>query len=189
MKRGRLYHKRTEYIDDEKTSLKRLIILRFPPLIIGLVLGFVLTFVTSHFEDVLAEHVEVVFFIPFLVYLSDAVGTQTQNIYIRDLRSGNANFKKYAVKESLIGLGLSVIFTIISSIVIFFWFHSIDLILTVGLSMMITVTIAPIISLLITQYFRLEHEDPAIGAGPLSTVVQDAVTILIYGFIASWIML
>jgi Mg/Co/Ni transporter MgtE len=36
---------------------------------------------------------------------------------------------------------------------------------------------------------QLEHSDPAVGAGPIATVVQDTVSILIFGFIASAIIL
>ena len=189
MKRRGYFHKRTEYIDDDSSSLIKLLRLRIPPLIMGLFLGLILTFVTSNFEKVLSESIEVAFFIPLLVYLSDAVGTQTQSIYIRDLKTGKANFKNYMIKEAFIGVGLAIIFAFFSGIVIMIWFKSIELTIAVCLSMIISVAIAPTIALLITQIFKLEHEDPALGSGPIATVIQDAVTILIYGFIASWIML
>src|SRR3989344_3692812 len=101
--------KPTEYVDDDVTPLKRILTLRFPPLILGLILGISLSFITSKFEEVIAKNIAIAFFIPFIVYLADAVGTQTQSIYIRDLRTGEANFKKYLIKESLLGLSIGLI--------------------------------------------------------------------------------
>jgi len=88
-----------QYADDDIVPLKRLLGLRLPSLMIGLLLGIVLSFFASRFEAVLTKNIAVAFFIPFIVYMADAVGTQTQNIYSRDLKSGKANFKSYFLKE------------------------------------------------------------------------------------------
>src|SRR3989344_2224369 len=180
---------RIEYVDDETTPLKRILRLRILPLIIGLFFGMFLSFLTSRFEEVLSKNIAVAFFIPLIVYLADAVGTQTESLYIRDLKSGKANYKRYLIKESLLGIMLGVFFSIFASIIVMFWFKSIELTFTVGLSIFFTVSIAPIVALNVVQILKLHHEDPALGAGPIATVVQDAITVLIYGFIASWILL
>ena len=72
--------KKIQYADDGVTPVKRLVEMRVPSLMVGLVLGIVLSFITSRFENVLSENIKVAFFIPFIVYMADAVGTQTQNI-------------------------------------------------------------------------------------------------------------
>ncbi|MBI4225512.1 hypothetical protein HY612_00180 [Candidatus Roizmanbacteria bacterium] len=78
--------------------------MRVPPLVAGLFLGFFISFVTSRFEEVLTKNIEVVYFIPFIVYMADAIGTQTQTIYARDLSHGKANFVTYLIKEIILGL-------------------------------------------------------------------------------------
>ncbi|HAE36387.1 MAG: MgtE integral membrane protein [Candidatus Nomurabacteria bacterium GW2011_GWF2_35_66] len=178
-----------EYADDDKESVWTLMKLRVPSLVLGLVLGVALSFVTSRFEEVLAVNISVAFFIPFVVYMADAVGTQTQNIYSRDLKSGKALFRKYLFKESILGITLGLIFGLIIFPVIIFWFNSFELALAVSLSTFGAIASAPLIALLITEVLELEHLDPAVGAGPIATVIQDTASVLIYGFIASALIL
>ncbi len=178
-----------EYADDNKKTLKALLRLRIPSLLVGLVLGIILSFATSKFEKVLASNISVAYFIPFVVYMADAVGTQTQNIYSRNLKSGKAIFKKYFFKESALGLIIGLIFGIVVFPIVLFWFHSTILALAVSVSTFVSIASAPLIALITTEILELEHKDPAVGAGPIATVIQDTVSILIYGFIATAILL
>jgi len=77
--------KKDQYADDDIISVNRLARMRIPSLMIGLFLGIILSFVTSRFEDLLSTNIRIAFFIPFVVYMADATGTQTQSIYARDL--------------------------------------------------------------------------------------------------------
>ena len=178
-----------EYVDDDTETIKTLLRLRIPSLIIGLVLGVALSFITSRFEEVLAKNISVAFFIPFIVYIADAVGAQTQSIYVRDLKSGKAHFKKYLLKESILGVTFGSIFGALIFPVVLYWFHSLDLAFTVSLSAFCAISTAPIVALLITEIFELEHKDPAASSGPIATVIQDASSILIYGLIATALIL
>ncbi|MDP3954538.1 MAG: magnesium transporter [bacterium] len=178
-----------QYADDDTEPVKLLLRLRMPALAVGLLLGLVLSFVTSRFEEVLAANISVAFFIPFVVYLAAAVGAQTQSIYVRDLRTGKASFKKYLFKETMLGLILGVIFGLVTAFIVGFWFGSKELAQAVALAVLGAVAVAPLIALIVTEILELEHTDPAVGAGPLATVIQDTVSVLIYGFIASAIIL
>lgn len=180
--------KRTQYADDDTVSTSHLLHMRIPSLIIGLFLGIMLSFTTSRFEEVLANNIEIAFFIPFIVYMADAVGTQTQNIYVRDLKTGHASFKKYLIKETSLGFLLGVLSSIVVGVITFVWFASIRLTMSVSLAMFGAILMAPLVSLLVTKIFQLEHNDPAVGSGPIATVIQDTLSIFIYGLIASAIM-
>lgn len=177
------------YVDDDTESLFTLLKLRTPVLLIGLVLGIAISFFTSSFEEVIAQNVRVAFFLPFIVYIADALGTQTQAIYSRDLKSGKAAFHTYLIKESAIGVILGTAFGIISGTVIELWFRDELLALSVGISIVITVSVAPLISLLITEGMELLEIDPAAEAGPIATVFQDMLSVVIYGFVSSLIIL
>lgn len=181
--------KKIQYADDDVTPVKRLVEMRMPSLMIGLVLGIVLSFITSRFENVLSENIKVAFFIPFIVYMADAVGTQTQNIYTRNLRVGKANFKTYLVKETLLGLILGAISGLTAFLVIVFLFGSLELAFAVSLGALAAVISAPLIALLVTELLELERTDPAVGAGPIATIIQDTVSVVIYGLIATAIIL
>ncbi len=177
------------YVDDDTESLFTLLKLRTPVLLIGLALGIAISFFTSSFEEVISQNVRVAFFLPFIVYIADALGTQTQAIYTRDLKSGKAAFHTYLIKESAIGVILGTAFGIISGVVIYLWFRDEPLALSVGISIIITVSVAPLVSLLITEGMELLKIDPAAEAGPIATVAQDMLSVVIYGFISSAIIL
>jgi len=97
-------YKRTIYADDNYESVSTLMRLRAPALCVGLVLGIIISFATSRFEKVLSSNIQVAYFMPFIVYIADAIGTQTESIYSRNLKNNKTNFRTYMYKEALIGL-------------------------------------------------------------------------------------
>lgn len=182
-------HNGIQYAEDEMTPIRRLLLMRFPSLAVGLILGLFLSFITSRFEEVIIQNVSVAFFLPFIVYLADAVGQQTQNIYVRDLREGKARFKVYLVKETLIGLILGFVFSLVTATFVLMWFQSSELAIAVSCAVFGAIVTAPIIALIVAEILELEHKDPAVGTGPIATVIQDVISIVIYGIIASSILL
>lgn len=181
--------KRIIYADDDTESVKKLVRLRLPSILIGLGLGIVLAVVFSRFEEVLSKDIRVAFFIPFVVYIAAAVGNQTQNIFSRDLRSRKTHLKNYIAKETGVGIILAAISGCLSAAASFIWFQDSMLTLVVGLSMFLAVVIAPYVALIVTELLQIEHLDPAVGSGPIATVIQDTLSVLIYGSIASLILL
>lgn len=177
------------YADDDYESIGTLFKLRAPSLIVGLILGLGISFVTSSFEEVLSHNIQVAFFLPFVVYIAAAIGTQTEAIYSRDLRSGKAKFTKYLHKEFALGIIFGIVFGAFSGAIALFWLKNRLLAISVGLATFIAIAVAPIIALLVTHIFKLIREDPAAGSGPVTTVIQDMTSIVIYGIVTSMIIL
>lgn len=178
-----------KYADDDRYPVSTLALMRIPPLVGGLVFGIVLSFATSRFEEVLMKNVQIAFFIPLVVYMAAAVGSQTQSIYTRDLKSGKAKFGNYLFKETCLGLILGLFFGLASWLIVEIWFGSEELARAIALSMFAAVAAAPLVALIVTEVFELEHQDPAVGAGPIGTVIQDTISVIIYGMISSAILL
>jgi magnesium transporter len=176
-------------VDDDLYTVRTLVWMRAPSLLIGLIMGFALSFATSRFEQVLEKNISVAFFIPFIVYMADAVGTQTQAIYTRDLSNGGAKFSTYLIKESGLGILMGIFFGCLTFIIVSFWFDSMVLASAVGLSAFCAIATAPVVAIVVTELLQLDHQDPAIGAGPIATVIQDTVSIVVYGAIATAIIL
>ncbi|OGK16599.1 hypothetical protein A2862_03280 [Candidatus Roizmanbacteria bacterium RIFCSPHIGHO2_01_FULL_38_41] len=181
--------KKVVIADDDMFSVRKLVEMRIPSLFIGLLLGFMLSFATARFEAVLVKNIQIVYFLPFIVYMADAVGTQTQTIYARDLSRGKAKFTTYLVKEILLGITIGIIFGMISWLVVTWWFNSAPLALAVALGMFGAISTAPLVGLIVTEALQIEHQDPAIGAGPIATVIQDLISVLLYGLICSAVIL
>lgn len=178
-----------EYADDDYESVSTLFRLRFPPLLLGLFLGFGISLIISRFEEVLSRNIRIAFFLPFIVYIADAVGSQTESIYLRDLRSGKAKLSNYIKKEFLIGIIFGLVFGLASIAITYLWLGGKELALAVGIATFFAIATAPMVALASVQIFQKLHEDPATGTGPIATVVQDMVSVIIYGLIASYIIL
>ncbi|MEX0622059.1 MAG: magnesium transporter [Candidatus Woykebacteria bacterium] len=172
-----------------KERVDHLIEHRIPWLILGILGGFVATFVVSKYEAILSADVRLAFFIPIIVYLSDAVGTQTETIYVRVLsEKKKINFYKYIIKESFVGLGLGTISGILLGIFANYWLTSSLIGLTIGITMVINLTFAPILAVLIPSILYKKHADPALGSGPVATIIQDVISLLVYFLVASFIL-
>ena len=174
--------------DDVQQAAARLVGRRLPWLIVGLLGGLTASFMVSRFQYLLEAKLQLAFFIPVIVYLSDAVGTQTETIYIRNLSIFKDNFYKYLAKELLVGSYLGAILGLLIGAAAFFWLKSIETAITVGVATLVNVTIAPAVAIIIPEILFKEHVDPALGGGPFTTVVQDFISLLIYFSVASLIV-
>lgn len=159
---------------------------RFPWLFLGLLGGLLVTLLVSKYEVILEADVRLAFFIPIVVYLSAAVGVQTQTIYIRALvNKKKINIRKYLFKEVLVGLGLGILSGTIVGCLVAFWLKSSILGLTIGLTMLTNITLAPILAVFVPSLLYRRHTDPALGSGPVEAIIQDFISLLVYFLIAS----
>lgn len=174
--------------DDLKESVGFLLKLRLPWLVAGLIGGFGASILISKYETVLASDVRLAFFLPVIVYLSDAVGTQTETIYVRNLADKKGYFHTYLVKESVLGVLFGIVFGFLTFGFTYLWFKDVSLSSTVAIAMAACVALAPIVALVTAKLFQTEHQDPAVGAGPFKTIFQDVISILVYFSVASSIL-
>jgi len=174
--------------DVVKEPLEHLISQRIAWLLVGLGGGLLATLIVAKYEAILAADVRLAFFIPIIVYLSDAVGTQTETIYVRLLSQKRVRLWRYILKESAIGCGLGVIAGALVGAFAAYWLQSLAFGLTIGLTMLINLSTAPVLAVLIPNLLYKRHADPALGSGPLATIIQDLISLLIYFLVASIII-
>ena len=174
--------------DDTKESVSLLVERRVPWLFAGLLGGIALIFISSKFETLLSRNISLAFFIPIIVYMSDAIGTQAQTIFIRNSAKAKVKFPIYMIKEFAVGAILGLIFGLILGVLALFWFKSNDVAFSVGLAMFVNLAFAPVLALLVTRILQKEKTDPALGSGPFSTILQDLISLLIYFLIATLII-
>lgn len=82
--------------------------LRLPWLILGLFGGLFAAQIVSFFEDSLRVYFILTAFIPLIVYMADAVGTQTETLFIRSLVY-QMNLKSYFLKEIKVSFAIALI--------------------------------------------------------------------------------
>ncbi len=159
---------------------------RFPWLIVGL-FGILLTAVfINTFEQMLEKYLILAFFIPTLVYMSDAIGTQLQTLYVRDLAVLENGIKTaaYFSRQMLISLVISLLSSVVVFGIVAVVWKQPFIGLVIGLSMITSFMFSAFTALLIVYAINRLGSDPALGSGPLATVISDALTIVIYFAVA-----
>jgi magnesium transporter len=154
---------------------------RLPWLVVGLAGSIFSAWVMSAFERTLAERVAVAFFIPAVVYLADAIGTQTEAIAVRFLSLSHVPFRDVLWGELRTGMLMGLVLGALALPVIAVVFEA-RLALAVSLSIVVAGTIATSVGLLFPWGLARLGQDPAFGSGPLATIVQDVLSLLVYFF-------
>jgi magnesium transporter len=124
------------------------------------------------------------FFIPGVVYLADAVGTQTETVVVRGLSVGVAMRRMFG-RELLAVLAIGVALALFAGPVIWWRWGDGDVALCVGLSLFAACSTATLAAMLLPWLLDAAGRDPAFGSGPLATVIQDLLSILIYFAVAA----
>jgi magnesium transporter len=160
---------------------------RLPWLMIGLVGALLAAELLGAFEDQLGRNVALAFFIPGIVYMADAVGTQTETIVVRGLSIGvplRAVLRREATTGLLVGLTLATL------LLPYLLLTQDDpaLAVTVVLAVVASCSLATVIAMALPWMLHRGGRDPAFGSGPLATVVQDLLSLVVYVGIATAII-
>jgi magnesium transporter len=157
---------------------------RLPWLLLGLLGAFVAADIVAMFEDQLRSRVMLAFFIPGVVYLADAVGTQTEALVIRGLSVGvpiGRVVRRELLTGLLVGAALALAFIPIAA-----WrWGQLDVAVAVALSLMAACSIATVVAMALPWAFHRLGQDPAFGSGPVATVTQDLLSIVLYFLICA----
>jgi magnesium transporter len=171
-----------------RTASQESVHLRFwhklPWLLVGLAGALLAADVVSAFEGQLEKDVTLAFFIPGIVYLADAVGTQTEALVIRGLSLGipvRRVMRREMLTGLLVGATLGLAFLPIG---LMRWGEG-DVAIAVSLSLVGACSVATVVAMALPALFQWLGRDPAFGSGPLATVVQDLLSIVIYFTVVS----
>lgn len=160
---------------------------RLPWLLIGLVGSAGAAVLVGGFEAGLAADLRLAFFIPGIVYLADAVGTQTEALVIRGLSVG-VQMRRVFRLEAATGLLVGLVLAALSFPAVWLVLGSQPIALTVSLSLAAACTVATVVAMSLPWLMSRLVRDPAFGSGPLATVVQDLLSLVIYFALASVVL-
>ena len=157
---------------------------RVPWLLVGLLGAFLAADIVGAYEQQLQANVMLAFFIPGIVYLADAVGTQTEALVIRGLSVGvsiGGVVRREVYTGLLVGITLAAVFFPIG---LWRWDDA-SMVAAVALAILAACTTASAVALTLPWLFNRFGFDPAFGSGPLATVIQDLLSVVIYLAIAT----
>ncbi len=153
---------------------------RLPWLVFGLFASSIITFVMAGFEQSISANVAVAFFVPALVYMAGAIGTQAVSVAVQGLSTDNISIKALLQDELVIGIAIGASLGLISFILVFAAFGDGILSLAVGLAVLGGGAVSAMVGFGLPWAFKRFGSDPALGSGPICTIIQDVSSLLIY---------
>ncbi|MEK7595225.1 MAG: magnesium transporter [Patescibacteria group bacterium] len=182
---GGIVHGKSLYDLVVNGSLGKLFVARLPWLFLGAVGGVFSARVVGFFEGTIEQNITLALFIPAIVYMSDAVGTQTETLFIRTLAlKDDLNILNYVLRDFLTALLLGGVIGLVFGVLSYLWKGELISSLIIGMTMLINTAISSPVAIVIPTIFRKLRMDPAIGSGPLATIIQDLLSLVVYFAIA-----
>ena len=144
--------------------------------------------IIENFESALAAVAGLTAAIPMLMDTGGNSGNQASTLIIRGLALGEvkpSDYFRVAFKEMRVSLlcGLTLAVLNVARMLII-GSQPLPVILVVSGAMLCAVIFAKLVGCTLPILARLVHLDPALMAGPMITTIVDAVTLLIYFFLA-----
>jgi len=152
---------------------------RIPWLLVGLLGSVVSVEIVGSFEEELRRDVSLAFFIPAVVYLADAVGTQTEALAIRGLPLG-ISIRKVFFRELLSGVAAGLALAALFFPLALLRWGEAEVATSVAVALFGACAIASVVALALPWTFQRFGLDPAFGSGPLATVIQDLLSIVVF---------
>ncbi len=153
---------------------------RLPWLVFGLFASSIITLLMAGFETALAANVAVAYFVPALVYIAGAIGTQAVSVAVRGLSANNVAIRQLLQDELVIGIGIGSSLGLIAFTMVFLTLGDIALSMAVGLAVLGGGTVSAVVGFGLPWVFKKSGSDPALGSGPICTIIQDAASLSIY---------
>lgn len=170
---------------EQPTSVVHHVMYRLPWILFGIAGALLTAQLLGLFEHILTQHVILATFIPLVAYIANAVGTQTQTVFIRD-KTIHQDFSvlSYVFKQFCISGLIAIICSLSIFLAILVIWNSAQLALVIALAVFVAVLVATGLALLIPLFLIWQNQDPAVGSGPFATTLQDLLSIVIYFWIA-----
>jgi magnesium transporter len=153
---------------------------RLPWLLVGMVGSGMATAMMARFEAALTAHIAVAFFVPGIVYLADAVGTQSEVVTVRGLSLTSGRLLPMLAGEVATSIVIGAILGALACPLVWLAFGSAALAVTVAIAVMVASVVATTVGILLPWLFARLGYDPALASGPIATVFQDILSLLTY---------
>lgn len=162
---------------------------RIPWLIVGLVGGLAISKIIHLFEESISTNILVASFIPLVVYMANAIGIQMEAFVIRDYAiNPHIKFFPYFVRHTLVTFLISLVISYLFFWITAFFYKGYWFSAVVSMSLFVTIISSLFTGLLIPYIFEKLRLDPASAGGPVGTITQDAISVIIYLTIASYFL-
>ena len=149
---------------------------RLPWLQINLVTAFLAASVVGFFEDTIARFTALAVLLPVVAGQSGNTGAQALAVTMRGLALREVRVRQWlrvVAKEVTAGAGNGVAVAATTSVAVYFWSGSPGLALVIGVSMVLSMTIAGLSGAAIPMILTSLRQDPAQSSSIILTTVTD----------------
>jgi magnesium transporter len=156
---------------------------RLPFLVITLIGGLLAGVVIEAFEETLEAVVALAIFIPVIMDMGGNVGTQSSTIFTRAVVLGQINMSRFIqhfAREVGIGASMGAVLGAAAAVIASMWQGMPELGYAVGLSLLLTITIATALGFLVPYILMRIGLDQAAGSDPIITTIKDMSGLAIY---------
>ena len=175
----------------ESDSLLKSTRKRLPWLLASWIGGVIACLVIGHYEEALNKLVYLAAFIPIIMGMGGNIGTQSSTIIVRGLATGQFNVRQIGsvvLQELMIGFTLGFVYGLLIGVVAHFRYDVWFIGMTVGLAVMMSMTIAATVGSFVPMVFARINVDPAVATGPFVTTAIDILSVLFYFQIATLLL-
>jgi len=180
-------------LEDEKSaSVIKGYRLRMPWILCNMFGGIICAIISSIYENVLEKVIMLAMFIPLVLTLSESISMQAMTHSLQFIRHPRTNFRQVVGKIfhewRIIGLMALTSGFVVGAISIF-WGDGIVASSTVGIGIMISVSVSSIFGVLLPITLFGLKLDPKVASGPVVLMLADILTTGIYLTLATWWLL
>ncbi len=178
---GGIFHKVGEEYTSIQSSTWHMIRSRLPWLLIGVMGGIAAASLIAQFESLLSSFIALASFIPVMVYMSDAAGTQSEALIIRSMAlDTNLSMRFYIIREIKVAAVIALVSGLLAGFMAFITRSNPLLGAIIFFSMFFSIIASVLIATTAPLLFKKLNYDPAVATGPLATIVSDITTLAIY---------
>jgi magnesium transporter len=179
-----------------ETGIIKTALHRMPWLLMLLAISIPISLVTSLFEEIIATVAILVIFQPLISGSAGNVATQTLAVTLRMLSKNEEGIKHNSYREIVTGMINGLIIGIVAFLItlVFTTLNQslvtspFSIALVVGLSLWLTVLLAPVIAVSVPLILKLLRIDPAVASGPFITTLIDISAISLYFGLATLLL-
>jgi len=164
---------------------------RLPWLQINLLTAFLAASVVGLFEATIAQVTALAVLLPVVAGQSGNTGAQALAVTMRGLALREVRARQWllvASKEAVAGLGNGIAVSVTTAFAVYLWSHSLGLTLVIGISMVVSMTLAGLAGAVIPMVLTAMRQDPAQSSSIILTTVTDVVGFFSFLGIATLLM-
>lgn len=177
-----------------KTSIQDMVKSRIMWLLILMISASFTGYILQVFEDKLSAVAALAISIPVIMSTAGNAGSQASATIIRGIATDGLNFKEHFLtvvrKELSVGLFCGAIVFVVNFIRLLLVGGSVDLTISliVSITLVVSIVTANIVGGILPLLAKLFNIDPASMAAPIITTIVDAVSLIVYFYLAIYFL-